>query len=207
MDLNRERKVSRQFVTPLTACGRRIGAGLLSALLACAPALAGPALGETWLIGVSLGSDLSPVPSETRHLGYELSGGERVSFEDWYQVRVPDLRLDFLTELTPDLGLIWGVGTGEYGEKYRIDPSLRVGLLYTRPVGRNGVLSLRLTTRLGGRLRERACTADYGEIGGVQRVNCRLAATPLEPRETLDYLWNERPGDRIEASVGLVFRF
>jgi len=64
-----------------------------------------------------------------------------------------------------------------------------------------------VTTRIGGHLRERACTADYGEIGGVQRVNCRLAATPLEPRETLQYLWDERPGDRLQASVGLMFRF
>ncbi len=30
--------------------------------------------------------------------------------------------------------------------------------------------------------------ADYGDIGGVQRVNCRLAATELEPKETLKYL-------------------
>jgi hypothetical protein len=41
----------------------------------------------------------------------------------------------------------------------------------------------------------------------VQRVNCRLAATPLEPSETLDFLWDEKPGDRLQASIGLVFRF
>lgn len=185
--------------------GRCLVAALLITL--SGPARASDLSERTHLIGVDLGSSLSDIPRSARSSGYELSDGTPVRFDRWYEERVPNLQFDFLTEITPDLGLLWGVGTGEYGEKYRIDPSLRVGLLYTKPVGRNGVFSLRLTTRLGGRLRERACTADYGEIGGVQRVNCRLAATPLAPSETLDYLWNERPGDRIEASVGLVFRF
>lgn len=180
----------------------------MTLLLLCAgPARAEPPLGETWLIGVSLGSDLSAIPNATRSDGYELSGGEPVRFDGWYRARTPDLRFDFLTELTPDLGLIWGVGTGERGEKYRIDPSIRIGLLHTTEVGRYGLLSLRVSTRIGGRLREGACMADYGEIGGVQRVNCRLAATPLAPEETLGYLWNKRPGDRLEASVQLTFRF
>jgi hypothetical protein len=187
--------------------GKRALSALLFALLSFAPSFAGPSAGGTFLIGIGLGSGLSALPREARPLGYELSGGGRMSFEAWYRVRVPDLRMNFLTELTPDLGLLWGVGTGEYGEKYRIGPSLRLGLLYTRTVGANGVFSVRLATRLGGRLREKACTADYGGIGGVQRVNCRLAAAPLAPGETLDYLWNERPGDRVEASVGLTFRF
>lgn len=187
--------------------GRLISAGLLSIFLSSTTASADQLLQDTFLIGVSLGSDLSSIPSGTRRQGYELSDGSPVSFDAWYRDRIPNLQIDFLTEISPDLGLLWGVGTGEYGEKYRIDPSLRVGLLYTRPVGRNGVLSLRLTTLLGGRLRERSCTADYGDIGGVQRVNCRLAATPLAPEETLDYLWNERPGDRLQASVTLLFRF
>lgn len=164
-------------------------------------------LESTHLIGVSLGSDLSSIPNSVRPKGYELSGGAEVSFDAWYRDRIPNLQIDFITEITPDFGFLWGVGTGEYGEKYQIDPSLRLGFLYTRPVGGNGVLSMRLTTRVGGRLRERTCTADYGDIGGVQRVNCRLAATPLEPSETLQYLWNEKPGDRVQASVNLLFRF
>jgi len=162
---------------------------------------------RTHLIGVDLGTSLSDIPRSARGSGYDLSDGTPVRFEGWYRDRVPNFHFDFLTEITPDFGLLWGVGTGEYGEKYRIDPSLRVGFLHTRQVGRHGVLSLRLTTRLGGRLRERSCTADYGDIGGVQQVNCRLAATPLEPSDTLGFLWDEKPGDRLQASVGLVFRF
>lgn len=193
---------------PVRPAPRRVAALVLAGALTCpGAAMADLSLERTHLVGVSLGSDLSGIPRDTRSLGYELSDGERVSFEAWYRVRVPDLRMEFLTELTPELGLLWGVGTGEYGEKYRVEPSLRVGFLYTAPVGENGTFSFSLTTRLGGRLRERACTADYGEIGGVQRVNCRLAATPLRPEETLSYLWDERPGDRLQASVGLRFRF
>lgn len=189
--------------------GRRGVLPLIAALFVSfsGPVQASDLVERTHLIGVDLGTSLSDIPRTTRSSGYELSDGTPVRFDRWYRERVPNLQIDFLTEITSDLGLLWGVGTGEYGEKYRIDPSLRVGLLYTRPVGRNGVLSLRLTTRLGGRLRERACTADYGDIGGVQRVNCRLAATPLEPSETLDFLWDEKPGDRLQASIGLVFRF
>jgi hypothetical protein len=194
-------------MTLIPACGRRLGAGLISLLFLAGPALADVSLEDTHLIGLSLGSDLSSIPSKSRRDGYELSDGSPVSFDEWYRDRIPNFQIDFITEITPDFGLLWGVGTGEYGEKYRIEPSLRLGLLYTRPVGRNGVLSMRLTTRLGGRLRERTCTADYGDIGGVQRVNCRLAATPLAPAETLQYLWDERPGDRLEASIGLLFRF
>jgi len=188
---------------------RLVTGGLVAALvtvLTLTSAASAP-LDRTHLIGIDLGTSLSDIPRTTRSSGYELSDGTPVRFDRWYEERVPNLQFDFLTEITPDLGLLWGVGTGEYGEKYQIDPSLRLGLLYNRPVGRNGVLSLRVTTRLGGRLRERSCTADYGDIGGVQRVNCRLAATPLEPSETLQYLWNEKPGDRLQASVNLLFRF
>ena len=182
----------------------KILAGLL---LTCGSARAEPILEATFLTRVSLGSGLSGLPRDARSEGYELSGGERVSFNDWYRVQAPDLRVDFLTELTPEFGLLWGVGTGEWGKKYRIEPSLRVGFLYSTAVGGNGTFSFSLTTRLGGRLRELPCAADYGEIGGVQRVNCRLAATPLEPRETLQYLWGEKPADRVEATMRLFFRF
>lgn len=194
-------------MTLASACGRRIGAGLLASLILAGPAFAELSLEVTHLIGLSLGTDLSSIPKSVRDDGYELSDGAGVSFEDWYRDRIPNLQIDFITELTPDFGILWGIGSGEYGDKYQIDPSLRLGFLYTRTIGDNGVLSMRLTTRIGGRLRERSCVADYGDIGGVQAVNCRLAATPLEPSESLNYLWNEKPGDRLAASIGLTFHF
>jgi len=194
----------RDIIFAIGRWGVRFGA---AGVLISGAAFADPTPEDTHLIGVSLGSPLSSVPGRARSMGFELSGGGRIGFDDWYQVRIPDLRFEFLTELTPDLGLIWGIGTGEYGEKYRIEPSLKVGLLHTRPIGDAGLLSIQLTTRIGGRLRERSCDADYGLIGGVQRVNCRLAATPLEPNETLDHLWDEGPTDRLEGAIRLTFRF
>lgn len=61
---------------------------------------------------------------------------------------------------------------------------------------KNAKLSFQSTfVPFGGRLKEKICIADYGDIGGVQRVNCRLEATELEPKETLKYLFNERKKD------------
>lgn len=59
----------------------------------------------------------------------------------------------------------------------------------------------------GGRLKEKTCSADYGEIGGVQTVNCRLAASTLQPAETLQYLMNEKPKQDMLISVKWTYRF
>ena len=98
------------------------------------------------------------------------------------------------------LGL-WGFGTGEGGAKYHIEPSLKFGFLATEPVGDGGLLSLSVTTVLGGYFREGSCTANYGAIGGVQEVNCRMAASVLRPSETLDYLVNTPPSDQVSVSL------
>ena len=91
--------------------------------------------------------------------------------------------------------------------KLRPDPSLRLGFIHRASLARHTVLTVRATTTLGGRLREKSCTADYGDIGGVQTVNCRLAASTLEPAETLRYLFNETPRDRHQISVSLSHAF
>jgi hypothetical protein len=98
-----------------------------------------------------------------------------------------------MTQLTPWLGLIWGASTGELGEKYTIDPSVKVGLVIRHDFAKNSSLSFKATTILGGSLREKSCIADYGEVGGQQKVNCRLAATPIAPVDTLQYLYNMKP--------------
>ena len=51
----------------------------------------------------------------------------------------------------------------------------------------------------------RPCTADYGAIGGVQAVNCRLAASQLDPAETLRHLEQER--DRSPSSPSEEVRY
>ena len=61
-------------------------------------------------------------------------------------------------------------------------------------------LSLTVSGIFGGRLTESPCEADYGDIGGIQTVNCRLAASVLAPEETLKYLMNAAP-NRLSLSL------
>jgi hypothetical protein len=68
-------------------------------------------------------------------------------------------------------------------------------------------LSLSVSTTLGSILTERACTADYGDIGGVRRVNCRLAASALPPEETLRYRMRMNGLDETRVAVQYEFRF
>ena len=139
--------------------------------------------------------------------GYLLSDGTPVRFRQWYSSDMPNLSVTWLTEVTPNFGLFWGFGTGERGEKYRIDPSMTLGFIAMRKLSRSATLSLSATTILGGDLQEGTCTADYGAIGGIQTVNCRLAATTMPPAATLDYLFDESPPDRTTVTLRYVLRF
>jgi hypothetical protein len=160
-----------------------------------------PQATRTHLVRVEFGTGLSRTVTQARSGGYESAQGHWISMDRWYRSTWKDLRLTWLTQLDENNGLIWGLGTGERGEKFTIEPSLKLGWLHQRPLGRHGLLALRLTAVLGGRLKERGCVADYGAVGGVQAVNCRLAATPLPPAETLKLLFHEPPKDRLEASI------
>jgi hypothetical protein len=112
-----------------------------------------------------------------------------------------------LTRLGPRAGLIWGLNTGERGAKYRIHPGLKLGIILQHQMSPRSALTLRLTTAIGGGLRERNCIADYGEIGGVQPVNCRLAAAPVAPEDTLRHTLRirSRAASRIELSYRVRF--
>lgn len=166
-----------------------------------------PASQKTHLIGVQQGSALSREISGLRGQGFELSNGDWVGFDRWYSTHWQDLQMTWMTEINPRWGLIWGLSTGERGPKYQIDPSLQLGFLFQQPLSKHSAWSVRATTRLGGRLKEKTCLADYGDIGGVQTVNCRLAATELPPEETLKYLLNEAPRDRMEIALRYVRQF
>ena len=74
-----------------------------------------------------------------------------------------------------------------------VEPSIKLGLVAQYEFDNKSFITIRGTTIIGGRLKESSCTADYGDIGGVQQVNCRLAATTLQPSQTLQYLHNEKP--------------
>ena len=162
---------------------------------------------STHLLDVRQGSTRSDVVRGVSRGGYELADGTRVDFRDWYSSVWTDVEIDFLTEISNDLSLIWGISTGEWGEKYQISPGLKVGFVYSLAPTPNSTLSLSASTRLGSLLREDHCMADYGEIGGVQPVNCRLAASILEPAETLKHDLRRNGFGDTEIALAYELRF
>lgn len=147
----------------------------------------------TNLIEIKQGSELSNKMVAYRMDSYELSNGAPLSLKNWYTPTFTDVRVTYMTQVHQKVGIIWGFSTGEKAQKYRVDPSIKLGLVFRNEFDKTSSLSLRGTTILAGRLHESACTADYGEIGGVQQVNCRMAASPMQPSQTLQYLHNEKP--------------
>lgn len=161
---------------------------------------------STYLIDLHQGSFLSDKASRLRSGGYDLSDGRYQSFNKWYRTKWKDVSAAWMTQVTPDFGVIYGFSSGERGEKYTIQPSLKLGFVAHKLVSEHTHFTLRATTMVGGRLREKSCVADYGDIGGVQAVNCRLAATLLPPAETLGYLMDEDP-DRHQVFMTLTINF
>lgn len=175
-------------------------------LLSVHPAKAQSFLEDMELIGIG-GSGQSSIAASFRIKTGGLSDGSRYDFSRYYSTDFRDLRVTMLSPLTQNFGIIWGFGTGERGDKYKIDPSLKLGFLATVPAGENALLSLSVTSVIGGYFREEPCTADYGAIGGIQTVNCRLADSIMPPEETLDYLVNQRPSDQVNMSLRYLQRF
>lgn len=166
-----------------------------------APARAFDFLESTHLIDLRQGSSLSGKVGGLRNYSYESAYGSTVAVGRWYATRWVDVQVSFLTQLNRDIGVIWGLSTGEKGEKYAIAPSFKLGLLYSVPAWGKGRLAVKAYHVFAGELKERSCTADYGEIGGVREVNCRLAASLMTPEETLRYNFNDKPLDRNFISI------
>lgn len=144
---------------------------------------------KTKLSDVSQGGDLSELAKSFRSQSFELQDGTIVRMDDYYKTSWTNLKITFLTELNTNFNLLWGIGTGEYGSKYRIDPSILLGFIYNRDLKRGSVFSFRFSQRFGERFIEKPCAASYGTISEqFQPVNCRLAASDLPPDETLRYL-------------------
>lgn len=156
-------------------------------------ALLQPFFDSTHLLEIKQGSELSSKASDLLAGGFETSQGDRVSFKNWYQTKWTDTRAIWLTQINPNFGLIWGFSTGENAEKYQISRSMTIGFAFNKPLDKTSFISIKGTTIVGGNLKEKSCTADYGEIGGVQNVNCRLAASTLAPSDTLPFLFNDKP--------------
>lgn len=136
-----------------------------------------------------------------------LSDGSTQSLRDWYTTNSHDLNITLLTEVDENFGLLWGIGTGEAGEKFQIDPSFTLGFVLNQQLDDASSFSLRVAKVFGGQLTETPCTADYGVIGGIQQVNCRMADSFLPPSETLDYLFDEAPKEQLQLKLTYQFRF
>lgn len=162
-------------------------------------------LNSTYIIEITQDTSISVKARELRSGGYETASGNYIDFKQWYTPAWYDTRVSWLTQITPNWGVIWGLSTGESAEKYTIDPSLRLGVTYQAKPIKNGTLTFTATTTKGGILAEKACTANYGEIGGVQVVNCRLAASALAPEDTLTYLTYAAPLNTWYISFNYIF--
>lgn len=191
---------------------RRPLAQLAMPLIAAA-VLAGPAQAmdelfwsRTRLVNLSDQLPLSSVARDLSRGGYQLADGRPVRFHDWYSPSTIRLQAEWSTEIGPNLDLLWGVSTGESGQKYRIAPAVSLGFNYAAPVGQNAALSIAARTWIGGHFTEQPCTADYGAIGGTQQVNCRLAASHMAPSETLRYLAQKTP-TRLNLRVSYRMQF
>ena len=161
----------------------------------------------THLVEFVQGSEQSKRVAGFRTAGFESAGGEWVGFDKWYRPKMVDTRLTWMTQFTPEFGLLWGGSTGERAEKYTIAPSLKLGFVYKVKANLHSYFSIRATSVIGGRLQARTCIADYGGIGDVQQVNCRLAATELAPSDTLKYLINALPHDRHSVQIRYTYFF
>ena len=197
----------------LASLRNSVGAIVLATAYLCLP-ISGSAqaqvdelLDNTAIVSVKQRSAMSLRAQQLAGGGYELSGGSFVSFVKWYAPKNPDLQFDFLTQFTPNFGLLWGFSTGEYGEKYTVQPAGKIGFIIQHEFNEKSRVSFSMTRLLAGGLKEKPCTADYGDIGGVQSVNCRLAATTLEPSATLQYLANIPAADRTSLSVRFSMNF
>lgn len=147
--------------------------------------------GRSRLVDLTHGALNSDLVRSAAIAGFELSGGEQVDLQRWYSPSLPNLSATVLTEVSPNLGVIWGGAIGERGEKYTLGPTATLGIVFRKSIAHNLSLGLEMSGIYGGKLRERACLGNFGAIGGVLQVNCRLAATLIPPKETLEYLWNE----------------
>lgn len=207
-EVHAQTDLRRQWHGGIVAC---LGPVFLLPVMSLSPALAQDQAVAIHLIDMAQDSELSATAAaladgwydeteNSRVSGFELSDGTPVRFADWYHTDWPDTRVDLLTQIGDDFGLLWGFSTGERGEKYTIDPSLRIGFVAQAHPAANSVLSLTVRAVAWGNLNEQTCEGDYGEIGGVQTVNCRLAATFLRPEDTLQYLAHAEP-NRLHLSL------
>lgn len=186
----------------LQMLSQKVLASCAAFLCLASPALSQSFLDKTHILDIRLDLTHWSTAQDLSRGGYELSDGTWVSFKDWYSLNHRPFTAMFLTELDRGWAVTWGLTTGSKAEKLQLEPGLNLGVIHQKKWG-PGYLTLSLSTVLWGDFGEKTCSADYGDIGGVQEVNCRLAADIIAPEETLDYLIDVKG---YEASrIGLVY--
>ena len=105
----------------------RLAASLIGLALLSLPGLA-RAQSTTALIDAQIGQGHSQTVYSTSLGSYELESGEIQSMRPFYKTSWRDARLVALSQVLPNVGVIWGASTGERGDKYTIHPSLTLGL-------------------------------------------------------------------------------
>ena len=162
---------------------------------------------QTYFLNIRQGTPLSDTVARLSIGSLALSTGGSIDFRRWYTPTFTEMRIDFMTQISQSVGFLWGVSTGEWGQKYHIAPALKLGTILQTQLTPLTSLSISFTSLFGGRLREKTCTADYGIIAGMQEVNCRLAASTMAPSDTLKYLVNMKPPDRFWVGMRFQTRF
>ena len=162
---------------------------------------------RTHLVSVTDESSLSNLARNAGAIGVTRSDGSTMQIGHWYESDWRDLSALWMTEVTENFGIYWGLSTGEQGEKYRIDPSMKVGFILNRPISRHSLLTLSSTYTIGGNLNEDTCVADYGPVFGSYTVNCRLASSFLSPEDTLDQMLDRRPTNHFMVNLNYKFSF
>ncbi len=181
--------------------------GASGAMSAASAQSAQSLLAQTFLLDARTGSSRSALARELSQGGFELSDGTPIDFASWYSPRIPEMNLTLLTALTPSFGVIWGISTGERGEKYRIDPGLWLGFVYRYDITPQSTLSLSASTLIGGDFREKTCQAFYAITAQEETVNCRLAASVLPPAQTLQFLKRRSGLRETRATLRYEYRF
>ena len=164
-------------------------------------------LAKTQVVNLSFDGYNSSTVRQAARSGFELSGGRPVDLARWYSPRFPNLTAVFVTDIGQGVSILWGGSLGEVGPKYRLGPSGLLGVTLQRPLGRFSRVIFQLYGQYGGALRESHCIGNYGDLGGEQTVNCRLAASILPPAQTLEYLWNTAPVAQGVMKISYEFRF
>ena len=138
-----------------------------------------------------------------------LSDGSSQDLGSLYKPKNKDVEAFFITKLKQgewkedrlyQVNLLWGGSTGQESEKMYVQASAKIGFMAKIQTSEASMLTISAQTTIGGALKERACTADYG-VAGSHQVKCSMASSAMAPSETLKYLSNRSVHDATQVKV------